>query len=775
MANLTTNQDLPLGTDQGFPAQATDDTAKPPSHEMDISDDAEDLAAMVTERWPHCRDGKRQSLVEQEHWDSLLAYRGEYDDDTLNRIRQRDNASEVFVKLPRSVVGGASALIAQLMDTPDGFPWKIKPTPAPDLDNMNIPMLQSAVQSQADQIQDPQKKADFLSDHDYESMVASVRKVANEKCAGMTLAIGDQLAETKWDQRFWKGIVPLTMYGTLVVKGPVTKVRRPKKWNCGADGTWKLALARESQKTSELKASFDKICEYQILDNWQVYPDPTADSRENMDDCFVRWVHTRRQLTDLKKEDGFKDDAIDRVLEAHPTKGNWVPLWWETKLHGTGATTRHYDHFEVLEYHRFMSGALLKRWGYDVPDELVNESVLAEIWYCAGEILKCVVSNLEPAEIPFHFVPYEIVPGRLWGRGIPKQMDDSTDIFNACERAIMDNMRACAGPEWIVDLSRLADRTDSRSHFPGKNWYVNDMEGLSTAPVIPLNTPANFGLMQAIQKDTLLHIQRETNLPDFALGIPGGTTHNRTAEGLSMQQTQAMAFIRSVIGNIDTFLTKPMIEGHYHWNMNFNPNLDIKGDMDIEASGVMGAISREMMIQKLGAIINQFGSDLKYHINGDKAIDLWAKLSGFVDEGLSRSMDEILAIKKQEADQEANAQAQSNRMQPITPPQNASLDILQRAGDVNSPIFGPALELVMKQYPDFNTDKMRQAIQNIETVANRATAGLVGQGDKIAATDPHAPPHAAMPPMPSGAQAPDQMAPPDAAQAPPAPDPGINM
>jgi len=683
---------------------------------MVIEDDPEDLAGYIRQLWPVARDGRRRTLIENEWWNALRQWRGEYDDETKARLQQRKNQSQVFVKLTRSVVGGAAALLMHLFADDDGnFPWSIAPTDIPDLEGVDIDMLKDATAQAAGMVPE-QIREQFLREHDWDEVVAQKVREARLRCDRMEKVIRDQLEEMRWNEEFWAAIVPHLIYGTTVVQGPLTKLKKPSRWMRDSSGTWRRALDNSHDIYHPSGSLVDNASlrpEMKILDIWTVYPDPTGFKRRDLEYVFVRHVLTRRQLNALKYKPNFVSSAIDVVLNSHPNKGNWQPQWWEWAIHKNHVESRYTDHFEVLEFTGYITGRKLARYVQeDIPEHLLNETVLASVWFCANEIIKCVVLNNDQDELPFLFVPYELYPGRIWGRGIPAQMDDSQDRYNACERAKMDNMAEAAIPQRIVDVSRITDNCDPKTFFPGKTWTVKDLEGLSVDPVKYLVTPPNFQHIHAIQSDILLHIQKETNLPDFAIGLSTSTTHNRTAEGLDMQRNMALTFIRSVIGNIDIFLTAPMIRALYDWNMAYNPDESIKGDYEIKARGVVGAISKEAMMTKLMGLMNQFGSELKYIIDTEKLGQLFAKGMGLADAGLTRTLEEAQALKKQDMDMQAQQTLQSNRLSPTTPPMNAALEVLQHCKNIAQPAVGVALENVVNLYGWMNP-KWQAAIDAI--------------------------------------------------------------
>ena len=648
------------------------------------------LASMVDRDYMVARQGR---LTKEQEWiEDLRAWKGEYSPD----VNIQEGRSRVFVKLTRAWCGGARSLILTILGQDEGFPWTINPTPLPELQGLSIDTLTEAAQMAA-QMLPPEQAQAFLEAHDYDSLTKQAKGEAGDRCERMKSAIADQMAEMKWDSRFSRAINPWIIFGTMVVKGPTSIPKRPKCWAKGVDGSWKLALQRWSEGKG---GGFDLRPEVDPLDIFSVYPDPVATSLEKAEFVIVRHTLTRHELRGYKLIPSFFEDEIEAVLLERAVTGDWIPEAWESTVDAIveqTPTARKHDRFVVKEWWGYLSGQKLREHGIKITDDLLESEALVNLWECCGRLIKCTVSNLSPARIPFHFVPYEDIPGSIWGQGVPRQMDDSQALYNACERAKVDNMAMASGPQVVVDMSRIADREEAKKVYPWKQWPVSDMEGLTQPPIQFFQPQSNVPHMQAMQADTRLHLQKETNLPDFAvMGGASSGSHNRTAEGLSMQQNAALAFIRTVIGNLDTYLTQPMVESLYHWNMAFNPSEELKGDYEVVAKGVSGAMTREILTQRLNQLLIAAGNpEIRPWVKVDKAVQLWARAMGYADLDLTYNDKEVAANRQAELQAQSEAKSAPNRVQPTMPRENAVMQLLLHTPDT-SPMYGPIYEEASK-------------------------------------------------------------------------------
>jgi hypothetical protein len=90
-----------------------------------------------------------------------------------------------------------------------------------------------------------------------------------------------------------------------------------------------------------------------------------------------------------------------------------------------------------------------------------------------------------------------------------------------------------------------------------------------------------------------------TGLPSFSHGQTGVSGVGRTASGISMLMNAASGSVKTVIKNVDDYLLKPLGEGMFRFNMQFNYNKDIKGDLEVVARGTESLMANEVRSQRL--------------------------------------------------------------------------------------------------------------------------------------------------------------------------------
>ena len=162
----------------------------------------------------------------------------------------------------------------------------------------------------------------------------------------------------------------------------------------------------------------------------------------------------------------------------------------------------------------------------------------------------------------------------------------------------------------------------------------------------------------------------QTGIPSYSHGQTGVQSMTRTASGMSMLLGAASLNIKTVVKNLDDFLLKPLGEAYFQWNMQFfEGHMDVKGDLEIRASGTNSLMQKEVRSQRLTMFLQTAQSP---------AIAPFVKISKLISElaySLDLDPDEILndpeeaaimaqIIGMQNAGQETSAETQPTGQQP---------------------------------------------------------------------------------------------------------------
>jgi hypothetical protein len=104
--------------------------------------------------------------------------------------------------------------------------------------------------------------------------------------------------------------------------------------------------------------------------------------------------------------------------------------------------------------------------------------------------------------------------------------------------------------------------------------------------------------MQMFDKARIL-ADESTGLPSFSHGQTGVSGVGRTASGISMLMSAANGSIRTVIKNVDDYLLGPLGKAFFSFNMQFDHDPEIKGDLDVKAQGTSSLMANEVRSQRL--------------------------------------------------------------------------------------------------------------------------------------------------------------------------------
>ena len=104
--------------------------------------------------------------------------------------------------------------------------------------------------------------------------------------------------------------------------------------------------------------------------------------------------------------------------------------------------------------------------------------------------------------------------------------------------------------------------------------------------------------MQMFDKARVL-ADESTGFPSFAHGQTGVSGVGRTASGISMLMSAANGSIRNVVKNVDDYLLNPLGKAFFHFNMQFDYDESIKGDLEVKAEGTESLMANEVRSQRL--------------------------------------------------------------------------------------------------------------------------------------------------------------------------------
>ena len=200
--------------------------------------------------------------------------------------------------------------------------------------------------------------------------------------------------------------------------------------------------------------------------------------------------------------------------------------------------------------------------------------------------------------------PWDIVPGRFWGRGVCEKGYNAQKALDTELRARIDALALTVHPMLAVDASRLP-RGAKMEVRPGKTLLTNG----NPAEILQ---PFKFGSLdtntfnQASALQTM--VQQATGAIDAA-GIPGSINGDATAAGISMSLGAIIKRHKRTLINFQEAFLIPFVQKAAWRYMQFDPELYPVQDYKFVASSSLGIIAREYEVTQLVQLLQTMGQD----------------------------------------------------------------------------------------------------------------------------------------------------------------------
>jgi hypothetical protein len=391
----------------------------------------------------------------------------------------------------------------------------------------------------------------------------------------MEKKIHDQLDESGASKHLRLSGFEMALFGTGVMKGPFAVNKEYPNWT----------------EEGEYKPILKTVPEASHVSLWNFYWDPDANNTDECQYVIERHKMSRTQLRALKKRPHFRGNVIDDIIAGGE---GYSKKYWEDTLKDYSLNYG-VDRFEVLEYWGNVDVELLEENDIKVPEEFDGE-LQANIWYCNGKIIRLVLNPFKPAKIPYYAVPYELNPYSLAGVGVAENMDDTQTLMNGFMRMAVDNGVLSGNLVFEIDETNLVPGQDM-SVYPGK---VFRRQGGAPGQALFGTKFPNVSQENLQMFDKARQLADEsTGMPSFAHGQTGVSGVGRTASGISMLMNAASGSIKTVIKNVDDYLLAPLGKAFFNFNMQFDFDPEIKGDLEVNARGTESLMANEVRSQRL--------------------------------------------------------------------------------------------------------------------------------------------------------------------------------
>jgi len=563
------------------------------------------LVGYLRECWNAAQQAK--TPIEREMLRALRQRNGEYEPDKLALIRAQ-GGSEIYMMITEVKCRAAESWLRDILLDTGMPPWDLSASPIPELSPAQEREVQNAFAEKVLSVVQTAGRAPTKAEQiEMKEMAAqeyrfSILQAAQAKADKMAIKIQDQFVQGGWEQAFNDFITDLVTYPAAFVKGPVVRRQRALGWKTLPSG-------------ETVVDPIERLApEYERVDPFRIYPEPGI-TDINQGYLFEHHPLTRMDLADLIGVPGYDEDAIRKVLEIGNGQ-SWiredVELTKNEQERKFYSFMRPTEQFDALEFWGKVSGKMLLEWGMS-PEDITDpaKEYDANVWVVGNYVIKAVLNYDPLGEKPYAKTSFIKAPGAFWGKGIPKIIEDLQGVCNAAARALVNNMGIASGPQVEVNLERVPPNEDITQLAPWKIWQVtNDPVG-SSAPAVRFTQPDSRAaeLMQVYEKFSRL-ADDHSGIPAYLYGDTDVQGAGRTSSGLSMLMGAAGKSIRQVVMHIDMDVVKPVVERQFVYNMRYDPDESIKGDVEVVAKGAINLAVKETVnvrrVEFLNATANEF-------------------------------------------------------------------------------------------------------------------------------------------------------------------------
>tara|TARA_Y100000310_G_scaffold55920_1_gene51262 strand:- start:9171 stop:11390 length:2220 start_codon:yes stop_codon:yes gene_type:complete len=567
--------------------------------------------------------------------------------------------ANVFANISRPKTETAIAQFEEMSIPNDDKNWSISPTPVPEVatDMMNNEVARNEM---GETVNNPETEQPFT----WAEVAAKTMEEAIEKSKAMSRQIEDDLVQTHFNVVQRHVQKSAAIYGTGIIKGPIKEERIKKKWRSrkyadidtegkvvGTGQDWVLDLDTLSQPGAGW------------VDIWNAFPDLSARNLKECEYFLERSYHVRKSLVQLQHIAGINLEQLKEAIERGPGESQTHGSTYIDRMREINGQIRlmNDNRYEQWRYHGPVNGEDLIATGASVYGNL-NESLDMQdaiIWMVGSHPIRAVLNPLDSKEWPYGIFVWEEDDTSIFGFGVPYRLRNPQRIMNTAWNMLLDHAGHIAGPQIVIDR-RLLDPVDKQwdNLHPFKVWQFNAKEAgpnLRPADVFhfaQINSNqeaiANIYDMARLLMDEVSQIHTQNQ----GLGQQQNKMGADTLGGMILLQNQSSVTTRHRVQMWDDNIIKPIITRFYDYEMQFNENDEIKGDMEINPRGTSALLVKELQTKSLVEMAKLGESEVySQYIKHDEILRRLQSSLRIEGEGVVKTEDDIAQAQQQAAQQ----------------------------------------------------------------------------------------------------------------------------
>lgn len=544
---------------------------------------------------------------------------GEYTPEELAKL-EANKMPAVYMPLSDTKRRAAMAWASEIFLNTTEKAYLIRPTPIPDMPDTIVKAIGARViQEWASMVSPnpPQTPEELqavaeIAQRRRDEIENLVREEAEKRANRLDRLIQDRLVEGRWREEMQQAIDYLTTYGTVVVK----IVNRPRK-----------RLKRKVNKygLSEFSIGVEERLEFQAIDPIDCYP---SDGARGIQDGYFcqRTRYTPEALSEMKGMKGCFDDAIKEVLRNYTENGLRDYLAVDNqndRLNNDEGLGERKATIEGFEFWGCVPGYLLKQHCVDVgpnKKELDDDTFYdVNCIVVDQKVIYCEIVDDRLGRPLFKGTFYH-VPGSWWGESPVKKMRSVQRIANGCATSLAFNMGMASGPQVAVtDYERLRDKDLTQK--PWKVWvFDRARNGTTDVPIKFFQPNSNSTELMQLYDRMSREADSLTGIPAYAYGSDQAAGAGRTASGLSMLMDFSQRGMKHFAFSFDIDVNRPAISYLVALEMLNNNDEGIKGDVEVEAGGLLAIMTRDKSMAQLQEVLALCQNPLVANVIGEEGI-----------------------------------------------------------------------------------------------------------------------------------------------------------